>query len=226
MLDVAGGRDDAVARVVSAQVAGQQVVGIDGRDGLGGAQDRVAVGMRGPECAGVQLEDQIVRRVLHAADLLEDHVPLEVEVALPEQRAAHQVGQHIDRDRQVGVEDVGLEGGVIAGREGVEGPAAGLELEGDLIWRAPLGALEDHVLEKVRNPHPLRRLVHARGADPDPERRGADAGQRLGEDAEPVRRHAPHEALVELLGQHRVTPWAAEPSARAACGPARPPRGA
>ncbi len=42
---------------------------------------------------GVELEDEIVRRVGYAVDLLEYHVPLELEVALAEQRAPHQVGR-------------------------------------------------------------------------------------------------------------------------------------
>ena len=50
-------------------------------NGLSRAEDRVAVGMRAPQDLVVQLEDEVVRRILDHRDLLEDDLALECQVA-------------------------------------------------------------------------------------------------------------------------------------------------
>ena len=47
---------------------------------LTGAQDRVAQRVIAPHGCIVQLEHEIIGRILHHADLLEDHVALECEI--------------------------------------------------------------------------------------------------------------------------------------------------
>ena len=86
-----------------------------------------------PERLGVQLEDQIVRGVLHTVDLFQDHIPFGLEIALAQERAADEVGEDLDGEREIRVEDVGLVAGVVAAGEGVEAPAPDLELEGELL---------------------------------------------------------------------------------------------
>ena len=150
----------------------------------------------------MQLEDQIVRRVGDAVDLFEDHVPLGLEIALAEQRTAHQIGEDVHRERKVLVEHVGLVAGVVAAGEGVEAAAAHLELERELPGRPPLGALEHHVLEQMGDAHLLGPLVRAGGAHVDPDGRRADARQPFGEDDQPVRRRGAEQPFVEANRVH------------------------
>ena len=82
------------------------------RRGCRGAEDRVAVRMRRPQRLGVELEDEIVRRVGDAVDLFEHDVPLGLEIALAEQRPADQVGENVHR--QAGGPRPGR--GLVAGR--------------------------------------------------------------------------------------------------------------
>ena len=91
--------------------------------------------MVGPERFGVQLEDEVVRRVGDAVDLLQNDVAFRLEIALPEQRVADQIGEDLDRQREVGVEDVGLVAGVVAAGEGIETAAPDLQLQRQLAER-------------------------------------------------------------------------------------------
>src|SRR3546814_7509535 len=70
---------------------------------------------------------------------------------------------------------LGIEGGVLAAGVGVDLPADRLDLLGDGLRAAPLGALEHHVLEQMRYAVQLRRLVARAGADPGAEGDGGDA---------------------------------------------------
>src|SRR5256886_5527706 len=60
--------------------------------------------MLGPQRLVGEIEHLIVRRVLDGVDLLEDHVALELQVARTQHRIAHQIGEHVQRLGQVGVE--------------------------------------------------------------------------------------------------------------------------
>ena len=168
--------------------------------------------MLGPELGRVQLEDQVVGRVLDPVDLLEDDVALGLEIALAQQRTADEVGEDLDRERQVRVEHVGLIAGVVAAGEGVEAAAPDLELQRELLGGAALGALEHHVLEQMGDAHLLAALVGAGRAHLEAGGRRADARQLLGEDDEPVRRRGAEEPVVQanrfhealLLGQQRL----------------------
>ena len=183
--------------------------------------------MLGPERGGVELEDQIVGRVGHAVDLFQNDVALGLEVARAQQRVPHEIGQDLDRQGKVGVENVTLVAGVVPTGEGVEPAAADLQLEGQLLGAAPLGALEDHVLEQMGDPHLLPALVRTGGAHVDADGCRADARQLLGEDDHPVRRRGPEQPFVEANRIHvQATPWARAPFGRASYVRDRPPRAA
>src|SRR5712691_10024653 len=66
-------------------------------------------------------------------------------------------------------------------------PADRLDLLGDGAGAAPLGALERHVLKKMRGAVHLRRLVPGADIDPEAERHGVDRVDPVGDDPEPVR---------------------------------------
>ena len=68
-----------------------------------------------------------------------------------------------------------------AGR-GIEIAADRLDLLGDLARGAPLGALEGHVFEQMRDAVLVGLFVAAAGADPDPERGGFQMRHAVGHD--------------------------------------------
>ncbi len=63
----------------------------------------------------------------------------------------HQVGEHIERRRDVLIEHLDVEtDGLLAG-EGVEVAADGVDFAGDELGAARLGSFEDHVFDEVRD---------------------------------------------------------------------------
>ena len=227
VVEVAGRRHDAIARVVAGLMQAAEVIRRERRQRVRGAEDGVAVRVAGPEGGRVELEHEIVGRVLHAVDLLQNHVALGLQIALAQEGPAHQVGEDVHRQRQIGVEHVGLVAGGVPPGVGVETAAPDLELQRQVARAAPLGALEHHVLEQMGDPHLLGPLVRAGRPDVDPDGGRPHAGQRFGVDHHPVRRRRAVEPFVESNRIHgRATPWAGAPSGKASCVPARPPRAA
>ena len=78
-----------------------------------------------------------------------------------ESRVLQDVGDDVDGERHVLLQHLGVVGGVLARGVGVELAADRLDLLGDGAGDAPLGALERHVLEEVRDAVDARR---SRGA--------------------------------------------------------------
>ena len=122
--------------------------------------------MRAPQRLVVQLEHEIVGRVLHHADLLEDHLSLECEISLPQRGPEDDVANDVGGLAQMLIEHTRLVDSVLARRIRVERAAECLEGERDLVRASRLGPLENHVLEKVRYAHAVARLVKRRGANP------------------------------------------------------------
>ena len=92
--------------------------------------------MIAPEQIGVQVKDQVVRRVLDGGDLFKYDIPLRLQIRLPDQGAEGQVGQYIDGRGEMGVQAARLIAGVLARRVGVQMPAQDLQREGDLVLGA------------------------------------------------------------------------------------------
>jgi hypothetical protein len=110
-------------------------------------------------------------------------------------RREHEVGEHVERLRQVLVEHAGLVAGVLPAGVGVERAAEPLERHRDLGGGATLGALEDHVLEHVAHARIGCGLVRRALAHPDANGGGAHPGDVLAHDLD---------AVVELRPDHRV----------------------
>ena len=73
-----------------------------------------------PEVLREQLVDEIVGRVLDHLDLFEDHLLLALDLVGRERRAQDDVGEEVDRERQVLVEHLDVVARVFLGRERVE----------------------------------------------------------------------------------------------------------
>jgi hypothetical protein len=100
-------------------------------DALRRAENRPAERMIAPEILREDFVDEIVRRVLDHLDLFEDYLLLALDVVLSEQRIANQIGEDLDRQRQVLVQDLEVVAGVLLRREGVDLAADRIHLLGD-----------------------------------------------------------------------------------------------
>jgi hypothetical protein len=128
----------------------------------------------------------VVGVVVVHRDLVEDHVTLGLDVLGREQRRGDHVAEDVHGQRQVVIEDPRVEAGVLLGGEGVELAADRVERDRDVERRPLTGALEQQVLEEVRTAVQGRGLVARSDAHPDPDTRGADAGELLGDDPQPA----------------------------------------
>ena len=128
---------------------------------------------------GDQVVHELLRRVLVHRDLLEHDLALGVE--LRERRREHHVAHHVERRLEVVVGDARVDERVLARRGGVQLAAEAVEDLRDLERAVPVGALEQQVLDEVRDARLARRLVARAGADPVADRDRADVVETLGD---------------------------------------------
>ena len=159
-----------------------------------GPQDGMPVRMATPEPGAVEVEYQVIRRILHRGDLLQDNLPFQGQISLPEEGMQNQVGQNLQREREVFVQHPGLEGGMLPGCVSIQGAAQAFQGQGDLLRRPVPGSLEHHVLQQVAGPHDLLGLVGRTLPDPHANGNGADPWDPLREHSHPV----PKDALGHL----------------------------
>jgi hypothetical protein len=129
------------------------------------------------DCVSEEIVDELLRRVLDHGDLFEDDLALGVE--LDESRREDHVRHHVERLFHVLVEDPRVDDRVVTRGGRVQLTAEGVEDLRDLERRVLLGALEEQVLEEVRDARVRAVLVAGARADPEPDGDGADAVQRL-----------------------------------------------
>ena len=145
-----------------------------------GAADRL-VGEGG---LGEEVVDPVVGRIERGADLLHDDVLLALELRRVENRVAQDVGEDVDGERHVVLEDARVVGGRLDAGRRVDLAADRLDLLGDVDGRARARALERHVFEEVRQAVLVVAFRARPGADPDAERRALQMIHRMGDDAE------------------------------------------
>ena len=180
MIDGAGGGDHDVRRAVVPGEVVAQFTAVERAHRLGGAENRAAERLIGKGDLLQMLENQVVGRVGDGADLLNDDVLLAQQLVAVEGRLGQDVGEHIERQRHVGLEHARVIGGVLGAGRRVEIAADGLDLLGDLPRGAPARALERHVFEKMRDAVFVAPLVAAAGIDPHAERGGLEMRHRVG----------------------------------------------
>ena len=132
------------------------------------------------------VEDDVVRRVVGLADLLQDHAALALQLLGGEGGVGQDVADDVGGERQVLLQDLAVVGGLLARGVGVEVAADVLDLAGDGGGVALLGALEGHVLEEVGDAVLRRRLVAGAGGDVGAEGDGLDPRHGLGDDGQAV----------------------------------------
>ena len=170
MREVPRRRHDHLAGTVRSRVQLAQIIHAERAHGVRRTEDRVPERVFAPECLAMQLEHDVVRRVLDHREFFQDHAALEFQIRLTQRRTEHQIEDHIRRLRQVLVEHARLIRRVFTPGVRVQRTAERLERERQFLGGAALGALEHHVLQEVRDPHLVARLVQGRGPDPRPER--------------------------------------------------------
>ena len=133
------------------------------------------------------VEDDIVRRVVGLAYFLKDDRPLTRQLPLVEQRMLQQIGDDIDGKRDIFLQNAGIIGGVFASGIGIHLTADRLDLLGDHLGRAAPGALEQHMLQQMRDTVFGLGLVARAAAGPNAHRGAFDLGHRIGGDAQAIR---------------------------------------
>ena len=180
VVEVAGGADDDVGAGVAGLVVGVDVGDRDRGDHLGLAEHPATQRVVAEDGVGEDVVDAVLGLVLVHRDLLEHDVALGVDFGIG--RRQQHFGEQVEDLVGVLVEEAGVEvGRLLAGRR-VDRGAEPVEALGDLDRRVALGALEQQVLEEMRDPGLSRGLVPRAGANPEPERDRADRGNLLGHD--------------------------------------------
>ena len=142
-----------------------------------------------PEALREELVDQIVGGVLDHLDLFDDDLLLALDIVAREGRIPHDVGQDVERERQMLVEHLDVVAGVFLGGKGVELSADGVDRLCDVFRRTGRCPLEQHVLDEVRDATSLRRLVPRPAGQPHPDADRADLRHLLGQNAKTVVEH-------------------------------------
>ena len=181
MADVPRRRQHHVGADVRAAVVRPQRSGRDGRDHLRTPDHRPAERVSAEDCLGREVVDEVLRVIVDHRDLLEHDLALAVDVV--EGRCEHHVRHRVERALHVRVGHARVDDGRLARGRGVQLAAHRVEELGDLLRAVPLRALEEQVLDEVRDPGPRPWLVARPGADPESQRDRPHAAQRLAGDA-------------------------------------------
>ena len=177
VLEVPRRRDDDVpaARTSLRWYAGERAAADRGDDLCGadhGPAERVIPEHRLRE----EIVDELLRRVLVHRDLLEHDLALLVD--LRERGREDHVGHDLERRLDMAIGDAGEDDGVLARRRGVELGAHRVERLGDRLRVEAARALEEEVLDEVRDARTVVALVARADIDPEPERDGTHARSR------------------------------------------------
>lgn len=119
VVDIARGRDDQMGRVVVLLVEAADTVGAQRVDRVDRAENGTAEGAVAEHRLREQIVHAVARVVLRHRDLFEDDTALGVDVVLEDQRSGEHVADHVDGERQVGVEHARVVAGVLLRRERV-----------------------------------------------------------------------------------------------------------
>ena len=133
-------------------------------------------------------EHDVVGRILRGADLLHDDVLFALELVRHEGRIGENVGQHVERQRHIGLHHPRIIGGGFGRGAGVEIAADRLDFLDDFARRAPRGALERHMFQQMRDAVLVGLFVAAADAGPDAERRGFQMRHGVGDDGKAGRK--------------------------------------
>jgi hypothetical protein len=142
------------------------------------ADRRLAQVRSAPHRLQKEIVDHLVGRVVVHFDLFEHDFLLFGELLRVEERVLEHIREHVERQRNVAIDHLGVVAGRLFIGKGVEASAHAVHRFSDLAGITPRGPLEEHVLDEVRDAALLSPLE--RGADVGPD---ADAGRTHGRHA-------------------------------------------
>ncbi len=128
----------------------------------------------------------VVRGVFGLGDFLQNDGSLPLDFFPIEDRIEKNVGQKIDGQGQMLVEDLGVVAGVFLSRKGIQDSPHGIDLLGDPGGAALFGPFEKQVLDEVGDPALVALLVARSILDPYPKADGARIGHLFGENTDAV----------------------------------------
>jgi len=131
--------------------------------------------------------EQIFRVVHVHLDFFEDDLAFFFDVFGIELGAKDEIGEDVERDGEMGVENLGVEADLFLGGESVEHAADGIHFAGDVFGGAALGAFENHVLEEMGGAVFGGGFAAGTVANPDSNGDGADVLHSLSDNDEAVR---------------------------------------
>ncbi len=139
----------------------------------------------------------IVRRIFRLGNFLKNHRSFALDLLGLETRMEKNIGQEIDRQRQVFIEHFGVVASMLFGSECVEYAAHGVHLFGDLCGATPRRAFEKQMLDKMREAVFRFAFVARAVLDPDAETHGTMLRHFMG--------HDPNAVVQDVLEPSNVT---------------------
>ena len=179
MVEIAGGGDHHVARQVVRVEEGPDRRHGHLTDDFGLAQDLAPERVAREHGGGEELLDDVGRLVAVHEDLFEDHLALGVHLFGPERRPAEDVAEDVQAELDILGQCPHVKRRVLLGRVGVHVAPDSVDLFCDLAGGPFRRALEEQVLEKVRDARLLGCLVARAGPDPDAHAQRGHLGHRL-----------------------------------------------
>ena len=130
--------------------------------------------------------DEIVGRVLDHLDLFEDDFLLTLDVHLVKRRAQHDIRQDVDGQWKMFVEHFDVVARVLLRRKRVELPANRIDGLRDVLGGARRRALEQHVLDEVRDAAFFVGLVAGAALQPHTQADGPHVAHLFSDETNPV----------------------------------------
>jgi len=184
--DVAGGRHDEMAGGEPVAEAGAERIATELLDGGRSAKNGAAERVLGPETARENVMEEVFGIVHVHLDFFEDDLALFFHVIGVEFGTKNEVGDDVEGDGEMLVENFGVETDLFLGSEGVQHAADGIHFAGDVLGGASFGALENHVLDEVGEAVFFGDFAAGAVANPDANGNGADMAHGLGQNDEAV----------------------------------------
>ena len=136
-------RHDHSARAIARFKETEEIVPLETRDGFFPAADRAGNRMIFEKVETEKIVDIVIRSIFRLGNLLQDDRSLPLDFLSVETRMKKNIGQKIDRQRQVFVEYLGVITGVLFGSKGVDHTPDGVHFFGNLRRAAPLRPFEE-----------------------------------------------------------------------------------
>ena len=205
-VEITGDDQHEVVRHVAGPVVGLQVVAGTGGEDVAVADDGLAVGMRAEGGLEQRLRQPLVGVVEAHVDLAQDDFLLLRHFLRGQRGVQHGVGEQVDGDSGVLRRHVDIVDGAVERRVGVDVAAMRLDGRGDLPAGAAFRALEEHVLEVVREAGAQRpALVDAAGLHPHLHGTDGRRGVALEQDGEAVGERVAFDGFApEVLEQGEI----------------------